>query len=886
MDPEEIKEDLVEKDIDTPVMETAKNLKEEWPVVTTEIQNEKKQTTGEFKIKLPMPPHQEKSEPIQREEQMTTVKEKLVIRRPVDIVVSRVVTRRMSKMREEKGKQRQVTEIDLKQYNQERVIPDKQMSAFCAKLGSEVHQQAKREREQVQIDKQERVQSQDEEQYGHNDHYMESIIEKSTPRASNLENVNKNGYWQQDNNNPQRENIVNGSGARRVGYSYGNRKFKEDYVERYATNQRRQNRKFIRRDEEFLKKRDFEDAIGEREKGHKVRGEMLRYRKERSGRSEDLSEGKWRGKPEWNEEPLMSVEGKNINMNIKVDISMKGQSGAEEERVIRNNELSPRVEVEINGGREWGGRDKRMETFFLKSELNSERDIPKDNYLKEMSQQEPGEKDYVYYLEYKANMGRYLRFEEGIEEVIKPQICQQRLQFLSRRGGVDKNYWLNYYCSLIRKHNYLNQSDIVKGRLNCLSFSLKEYNSNYNHKIHRPIFNMGKAIYRGTRNNIEMQEGQMHQRCVKEYNNNQYGQPNPEMNYYPHPRMAMYRNRDNINTIRQDSPQQGMNNQIDNEAEKYSIDSEHDVHQQQQLAGPEHINRQREEWSNQQQQHDEQNDNQVLEIVTMNNCIRNKVKEDEEIEKEEQQMPIEDPTDKDKSAKKKRKKYQNRKKKKSKEFSEVDEGSVAVSKKEPEVVISKKKGLKKVKIKPHLERQQEHKMNGEDEMLEEPTDESDSRNWIEYFSQVKYSQLNRKSRAYQKISKYFAFDLTEVLEMQEKFADDLFQKNDIETECNLINLNKISPFSKYFNPKEKSVNFAKEKKKDEESNIQLDSAAIRKIGKFRKFVKTHLGIVTSVNVMNAFLEKQADEEIIKELISKKDEGTRSLIIHLKTKRNN
>ena len=227
-----------------------------------------------------------------------------------------------------------------------------------------------------------------------------------------------------------------------------------------------------------------------------------------------------RAEPPHREEPMVNMD---IDVNIEIDEKRRERSQG---RSISPHpgqdhldiKVRPLVGLEINGRnreelvRRCGlpQRIEKIETVFENSDLNvgANSEQPVDRDL---------EQQYKYYQTYKTNMGKFLDFEVASEQ-LEPADGLRRLIFISKRGGVDKNYWLNYYCSLMRKGGTLNNADIIKGRLNCLSYSLNEYKDHYNHKGHQAFFNMGKFIYRMTKTAVLREEqSEQNQRTQERY---------------------------------------------------------------------------------------------------------------------------------------------------------------------------------------------------------------------------------------------------------------------------------------------------------------------------------------------------------------------------------
>ena len=230
--------------------------------------------------------------------------------------------------------------------------------------------------------------------------------------------------------------------------------------------------------------------------------------------------GQHRAEPPQREEPMVNMD---IDVNIEIDEQRRERSqGRSISPHPGQNHLDikvrPLVGLEINGRnreelvRRCGlpQRIEKIETIFENSDLHNgaNSDQPVDRDL---------EQQYKYYQTYKTNMGKFLDFEVASEQLV-PADGLRRLIFISKRGGVDKNYWLNYYCSLMRKGGTLNNADIIKGRLNCLSYSLNEYKDHYNHKGHQAFFNMGKFIYRMTKTAVLREEqSEQNQRTQERY---------------------------------------------------------------------------------------------------------------------------------------------------------------------------------------------------------------------------------------------------------------------------------------------------------------------------------------------------------------------------------
>ena len=607
-------------------------------------------------------------------------------------------------------------------------------------------------------------------------------------------------------------------------------------------------------------------------------------------------------------EPSSNVVDKEINMKIDVNIEMNKRKNQENYRKESDGidiQVSPQVELEINGidqtelVRQSGFGEQipqKIDRIFDKSEFPSDRDLQRggQEYSNWMRGQQENHNQYTYYYDYKQNMGEFLGFEVALENK-NPETWSKRLAFILKKGGVDKNYWLNYYCSLNRKKSYLEYSDIIKGRLNCLSFSLKEYNNNFNHKIHRPIFNMGKAIYRWTRKDIERLEREIQASAYqREYYNYEYSNFNRNRSQYQN-RERQYRLQ-NQNYYGYVHPRLNMNQQqrpYDYHSKKYFPYYEpQQIWRQQNIQEDpynQNVMRRREEYftqDNKRWENREEIDPNNLEIVTINNCIGGRGLEDER-ENAAMNNSQSKSLEKEETLKNEVKLNEPEEKISSKIEEEIQDNHVSQESAKP---IRKNSKVRKRKIikdqvsekKKIIKNITETKPEKEEDKIREPI-KDDKKAWVEYFSQINYSQLPTNSRSYKKISANFAFELKEVLEMQEKFNDQLFQKEEGNSTVDLKKLNKKSPFSKYYNCTEKSENFAKDYNPKVEDH-DISSNQIRKIGILRKHIWTNYSIVTSVQDMLTFLDNQKDEKLLWELIAKKDSATKGFIQMIRSKR--
>ena len=664
----------------------------------------------------------------------------------------------------------------------------------------------------------------------------------------------------------------------------------------------------------------------------------LPFQKELSIKSEKLQNEKVRKPNLENDanaelaENLSNFEERNINMNINVDIDVR-------EQVQDHNGESDRQEhssdpEEQNGLVEQSGFKKgftqKIDRIFQKSALSSDRDHEGSYHeTNRMEYEYPKDNRLKTYLVYKANMSEFLGFEQARESIRSSRV-DNRVKALKQKGGIDKNYWLNYYCSLIRKEKNLDYQDIMKGRLNCISFSLREYNNQYNHKIHRGIFNMGKCIYRSIRDDIASYEQsrmrppaahhEYYPYYQQGYNNappmryNQYMQNTEATPYnYMYPR-AYYNHPPGRGAKERYFPYFGEKSQ---KRGMPKISSQEMIPNNQQQNNNAHIKNYRDSYREVEEKNDDyfiqekkpwevpDEKQSKLDIVRVNNEIG--IHESSEPEKKDiipmEKVESDEEYQEPKSKRKKKKRRSKIKLKKNKlsisleddedenyeedEDEDYEETKIKYRRKYSRPPKVKEKP-KKVVPKPEKSIKPIQNMNFNKSINEGPIQEpvgDDPKAWIEYFGQVNYAQIKPGTRSYNKISSNFAFTLEEVLEFQEKFNDQIFHRESGNMTADMKKLNKLRPFQRYFNPKEKKENFARNYDPNEIDN-SLDTKKIRRLGQFRKHIKDNLDLVTSISDIANVLEKNKDENLVWDLINKRDNGVKTFISHLKKKRFN
>lgn len=591
-------------------------------------------------------------------------------------------------------------------------------------------------------------------------------------------------------------------------------------------------------------------------------------------------------------------------------------------------DLDINVDVHMNGDPGNLARQTGFEKGFIKEMgIIQQRSALSSGGSESVNEPDQVDERLQTYLNYKQNMSGFLGFEPAIERSFGSGV-EPRLKFLKERRGVDQNYWLNYYCSLTRKQEYLDYQDIMKGRLNCISYSLKEYNNNYNHKIHRGIFNMGKGMYRAIKREIsEFENGQL-----KMYNSMQtppgyyrnyvgpghFREMGPQMGYvkrpeyppqaYMHPSMYYNAPSGQYQAPREKYFPYYYNNQPRGRPQ------EMEFREQAGVPGPEMAPNERYPGFERYKMQPHPQENNFLneekpwegleedeEQASQMKVVKVKNKSGREMSEEEPTPVVPKPRKVRKESSKLEEKNQSKSKKKSKnkrkkkksdsfsleedpepeeeEFEAVPEAPTqrrnTRAKEEPE------KKPAKPKPKPSDSRQILNKSTA-DGPLQEP-ERDDSREWTEYFAQINYANIKKGTRSYEKLSSNFAFELEEVLKFQDQYSEQIFQREVEKNTADMSKLNCPKSFKQYYNPKEKKEDFRREIQQDCEG---FDSEYVRKLGKFRKHVKENLGIVTSIRDIANFLEKNKDEKLVWGLIEDKANSVKTFIKRLKMKRFN
>ena len=630
---------------------------------------------------------------------------------------------------------------------------------------------------------------------------------------------------------------------------------------------------------------------------------------------------------------ILKEGAQNRQQGPNADLAENLSNFEEQNICINNGKNRPRRELPVEGesservqDHESGvgkhiisekGYTKKIEKVFQKSANSSDREPTPNDLPADAEGHEGGQYKGLYsYLNYKRNMTEFLGFENAIEEV-NDQKIEQRVHFLKERGGIDKNYWLNYYCSLIQKQQNLDYQDIMKGRLNCISYSLKEFNNHYNHKIHRSIFNMGKCIYRCIRDEIAMFERaqqvnlqQLRSQNYYNYTSNRYyqGAPSRPMGYssqmesapysYVHPRMY-YTSQSNHHPKYGEKYFPYHNEQKAPRNMKFRETNERD---QRQVASRRRFINRRASPSEEDYHHQNPENwaldqkKQKLEIVRVNNEIgpnqsspeppqveKNKVHSSR---KQSQGQAHANPT-----IRKRRSRVKNKKEKSESQSEEAgNEVEEDFSKRRPqtrkEILKASQKKLNKSQreLFQNRARNLTCQVKPQDRPAQEP-EGNESCDWIEYFSQIDYSKIKTDSRAYRRISDYFPFELKKVLEYMDQNSDYVNPREPKDIVADLSKLNKPKPFRSYFNPKQKNDHFSREY-----DGIQVHSGSdmkhIRTLGQFRKHIKDNFDLVTSTHDIANLLEKNNDKDIVWDLITQKDSGVKNFILHLKNKRFN
>ena len=565
------------------------------------------------------------------------------------------------------------------------------------------------------------------------------------------------------------------------------------------------------------------------------------------------------------------------------------------------------------------GFTKKIERIFEKSGKSCDFEAEQRENAQPISQAETTRLEQMQmYLDYRLNMINFLGFERT-SEIFDHDKAMKRIRFLERKGGVDKNYWLNYYCSVVQKGRHMDCRDKLRGQQNCISYSLKEYNNNYNHKIHQAIFNMGKLIYKDIRDELIEREKQRQWRIQSMQMQGYYphysegmrpgGRPplgtEQRMNQidsYVHPQMY-------INRLRNQAPRR-MNKYFPCHNNGHAA-GQVPLERFQQVQRPvenrlnaqmmQKVSQSGEESYNQEQKPWETNiesKNEKLELVRMNNEIGgNEYPQNrpENLKREaiSQSWKFSDRVSRiRKKAKKKNMSIESQKRQTKKIAKKPKQELKIKNEIKPKKKKKRKKESEKRKNKPKTQTPQKESISSRKRSLNEqkndvylPPEEpagNDSSAWVKYFSQVNLVDIKRDSRSYKLISGYFPLDLEEVIKYEPEINRMNREKKGEGWTVEMSKLGRNRPFSRYYNPKERMEQFSR----DFDvicAESRAEKARVRELGKFRKHIRDHLNVVTSIVDISNLLENQ-DKDLFWEMIAKKDSAIKDFIMNQKMKR--
>jgi hypothetical protein len=214
---------------------------------------------------------------------------------------------------------------------------------------------------------------------------------------------------------------------------------------------------------------------------------------------------------------------------------------------------------------------------------------------------------------------------------------------------------------------------------------------------------------------------------------------------------------------------------------------------------------------------------------------------------------------------------------------------------------SKKKTKKKYKKKTKIEKCDEVSLFSDPESEEESSSASESKYFRmslrnkkgnsnqdlqkkrkEASTYVNIRQIRKGSFLYKKFSKYFAIPLEEVIHNDDIFDDIKSNLSDDKKYADLSKLNGPSPFSSYYNSKQKKVTFELEPSDDNKTDKEIKSFTkkIRKNGKLISEIKKKFNFVCSQDDIKNLIIRFKGLKRLKELILNCDQELKEFILDL------
>lgn len=591
-----------------------------------------------------------------------------------------------------------------------------------------------------------------------------------------------------------------------------------------------------------------------------------------------------------------------IHMSIDVNIDLRAMKTPQmDERVrseIATNSFEPQFKIQQ-------GFTQRMEHVFQRSKHSSVHGASPGEEP-DSGEDAVESKGLVRYSRFKRDVAALLGFQQSTEELSSTKI-DRRVTFLNKRGGVDTNEWLGMYYRMAKTPSP-SESELRRNRLYCTQSSLMHYNLSYNHFSHRNIFDMNKSIFQALYKEEFEDEAQralqLHspmtpfcQFFPRNFDASQMPRCVPILMGQMFPGCGacwssfrqlecrrgpfMTDNRNNfLNSFNQRHLQQlQLNNKNQTEtllAAQRPISLHANSQRPSSESANEQFNYEQRPWELPQVY---QTENGEIGELQKSKANPNPAKMEFKIMSNPESHPPSEPKSprarQYQPIKSKRRKRALEARAKEESEREIEHHPKRRSRRE-------RASKRKEKYKKASSRLQSGgKIRQTSRGRPSEPEGEDQREWIEYFSQVDYTQVTKDSRAFERISKNFPVKLDKLLEFQETLV--LPKKKPNQRFVDLSKLNRPKPFWKYFNPKEKRECFASELE-TRSKLAELSGERVQALGRFRALIREKFNIVISIMDVENLLRKNRDEDLLEELIRQRNNGTRDYIQYLKNKR--